>query len=226
LYLGTTDAVVAAVDVDDQRIAWQTDVYKPLVHPIAVDGFSLYAAVEGGELHALDAPNGGTLQWRQKLSGYATAAPAVDDMHVYVGTNGGVDALDSNRAGAIQWTNEAAKSMGHLALVDDTIYATSGDKVTATPRFSDESDDESTDWQVDANCYCPPAVAGDTLYVGDEQGGVNAFTLDGGLLSGLGGRREWRHEHGDRVRHVVVTDGRVYGATEPSDGESMLFALE
>lgn len=220
LFFGTTDAVVASASIADQSLEWETDVFAPVAHALAIGGFSLYVPLEGGELHALSADTG-EQQWRQKLSGAVTAAPAVTDVHAYVGTTGGVDALGPSDAGAIHWTNEEASSTGHLAVAGDTVYATSNAGLTA----SDRRDDERTRWAVDGKFSCPPAVAGDTLYVGDERGGVNAFALDEGFVGRLDGRRRWRHDHGSRVRHVVVADGRMYGATEPAEERPTLFAL-
>jgi outer membrane protein assembly factor BamB len=221
LFFGTTDAAVASASVADQSIEWEIDVFSPVTDALGISGFTLYVPLEGGELHALSADTG-ERRWRQKLSGAVTAAPAVTDVHAYVGTTGGVDALGPGDAGAIHWTNEEALSTGHLAVAGDTVYATSNAGLTASGR---SDDDERTRWTVDGEFYCPPAVAGDTLYVGDERGGVNAFAHDEGLVGGLDGRRRWRHEHGSRVRHVVVTDGRVYGATEPAEERPTLFAL-
>lgn len=221
VYVGTTDAIVAEVSIADQRVEWETEVFAPVAQKPCVGGFWLYVPLEGGELHALSVDDG-SLRWRQKLSGRVTAAPAVTDVHLYVGTTGGVDALSPGDAGAVHWTNDEAWSTGHLAVARDTVYATSRAGLVASDRGDD---DERVRWQADSECNCPPAIAGDTLYVGDEQGGVNAFDVTTRLGAGLGGRRRWRHEHGGRVRHVVVAEGRVYGATEPAEPWPTLFAL-
>lgn len=220
VYVGTTDATVAAVDIAERRVEWEREVFAPVTQRVCVGGFWLYVPLEGGELHALSVDDG-SLRWRQKLSGRVTAAPAVTDARLYVGTSGGVDALGPSDAGAVHWTNDEAWSTGHLAVARDTIYATSRTGLVA----SDRGDDERVRWQADGEFNCPPAIAGDTLYVGDEEGGVNAFDATTRLGAGLGGRRRWRHDHGGRVRHVAVADGRVYAATEPAEPPATLFVL-
>ncbi|MFC4357388.1 PQQ-binding-like beta-propeller repeat protein [Halobium salinum] len=215
---------VAEVELADRSVRWTTEVAMPVSQPLTYFDGSLFVGAEGGELYGLTPAAEGHLSWRQKLPGRLFGAPAAGPNDwLYVDTNDGyVHAVSPNRAGGVVWSSaERAASSGTLAVAHTTAYVAGAGGVMALDAY-----DGTTRWRAGEGFFCPPVLAGETLCVGDERGGVVAFDASNGTLAGVGGRQRWRHQHGGRVRRLVAAGGRLFGATEPAEGEPTLFALE
>lgn len=229
VFVVTRDGWVHCFDLEEGAERWRTELFGHVVAPVAVaqHSFHLYVATEGGEVYALSKDDGEGA-WRQKVPGTIQVAPAVVGRGVYVlPFDGTVHRLSTADAGAVEWTSESrAFSEHHLAVADGQVFATDGEGLLAI-----DAESGATDWTVSTpdNANCAPAVAGDTVYVGDESGHVHAVKTSGG--TGVGGvrigARRWKTDLGGRVREgVTVADGRLYAYTAPSEGPTRLHALE
>ncbi|UPV75164.1 PQQ-binding-like beta-propeller repeat protein [Halorussus limi] len=228
-FVSTTEGWIHCFDLEAGTEYWRTELFGHVVAPLAVPKNSslLYVATEGGEVYALSKDDGGGA-WRQKVPGMLEVAPAVVGRSVYVLPFGGrVHKLSTEDAGAVEWTSESrAFSDHHLAVADGRVFATDGDSLLAI-----DADSGETDWTVSTpdNANCAPAVADDTVYVGDESGRVHAVKTGGGNSVGgvRWGARRWKTDLGGRVREgVTVADGRLYAYTAPSEKQNRLHALE
>lgn len=229
VFVTTRDGWIHRFDLDEGSEGWRTELFGHVVAPVAVPDHSpyLYAATEGGEVYALS-QNDGEGAWRQKVPGTIQSAPAVVHRDIYVVPFGGkVHKLSAEDAGAIEWSSESRASTDHhLAVADGRVFASGGEGVVAIDTVSG-----GTDWTVSTpdSVNCAPAVAGDTVFVGDESGRVHAIRTGGGVgTDGLRvGARRWKTDLGGRVREgVAVADGRLYAYTAPSEEPNRLHALE
>lgn len=229
IYAVTRDGWVHCFDLNDNDEEWRTELFGHIAAPPAVSETSplLYVATEGGEVFALSKFDGEG-SWRQKLPGMVNTAPAVVSRRLYVLPFGGkLHCLNTGRVGKIEWTSDDhVFTDHHLAVADGRVFASGADGVVAIDRESGK-----TDWTVSTkdNVNCAPAVAGDTLYVGDEGGRLHAIKTGGGV--GFGGidvsARRWKLDLGVRVREgIAVSGGRVYAYTKPPKGEDYVHALE
>ncbi|WP_170977272.1 outer membrane protein assembly factor BamB family protein [Halorussus salinisoli] len=228
-FVATREGWVHCFDLEAGSENWRTEVFGHVVAPVAVPkhGSLLYVATEAGEVYALSKSDGEG-SWRQKVPGTIQVAPAVVGRDVYVAPFGGqVHALSAEDAGAIAWSSEErASTEHHLTVADGRIFGTDGDGVLAI-----DTESGTTDWRVSMpdHANCAPAVAGDTVYVGDESGHVHAVKTGG--ATGVGGlrfgARRWKTDLGGRVREgVTVADGRLYAYTAPPEEPTRLHALE
>lgn len=228
-FVVTRDGWVHCFDLNDDTEQWRTELFGHTVAPpaVATNSFLLYVATEGGEVFALSKSDGEGA-WRQKLPGMIQTAPAAVGRNVYVTPfDSKLHCLSVEQTGAIEWTSEE-KVYGHhhLAVADGRVFASGGDGIIAIDRESGK-----TDWTVSTKepVNCAPAVAGDTLYVGDESGKVHAVKTGGGIgFDGLEiDSRRWKTDLGVRVREgVAVSDGRVYAYTKPPEDKNYVHALE
>lgn len=230
LYLGDSGGNVYSIDTATGEIDWQNEVFGEIQAPPAFGGTgpSLHVATYGGEVYELSTHDGDGA-WRQKLPGLITAAPAVVEETIYVGAGSRLFALDESRAGGIRWTSEGrVVSYNHLAVADGVVFGADSTGLVAA-----DTDSGKTRWRADGDFYCSPAVAGDTLYVGDEHGSVHAYDVGGGTRLGplQFDEKRWSLHlgEGQRVREgIVVADGLAFAVTLPpsNEYEPTLFALE
>lgn len=227
LYLGDREGTVYRIDAASGEIDWQSELFGEIQAPVAYSGTgpTLHVATFGGEVYELSQHDGDGV-WRQKLPGIITTAPAVVGGTIYVGASGRLFALDDNRAGGIRWRSEdRTVAHRHLTVADGTVFSSG---LAAVDAESGE-----TQWEADGDFYCSPTVAGDTVYIGDEQGVVHAYDVGGGTRLGplQFGEKRWSLHlgEGQRVREgLVVADDMAFAVTLPpsNEYEPTLFALE
>ncbi|SEO26393.1 Outer membrane protein assembly factor BamB, contains PQQ-like beta-propeller repeat [Halogranum amylolyticum] len=224
LVVASDDGVVHHLDLETQEANWTFEVYGH-VSRLVSRGNVVHAGTEGGEVYALYDGEG---LWRRKLPGKITALGAQHDGGDVLASTfgGGVFRLrDGAHAGRTRWHTEDGP-VAHEAFVvaDGRVCGT--DLADATV-LDERSGD--VQWEVDGDFGVPPAGAGDTLYLGGEDG-IVAYRLDGGFGVDdvrFGGKR-WHYPfEGSVGSGVTVADGAVFAVdTGGEDAPSRLVVLE
>lgn len=222
VFVGTRDGTVARVDADSGDVRWTASVFGP-VTSLAASADVAYVGTEAGELYALF--NGEGL-WRRKLPGSVVDVAVGNGGPVYATTFGGgtVELADGLHAGRTRWHVESGPSKDSLVLGSDTLYGADGGGLVAMSRHG-----EGQQWSVGRGFAAGMAGAGDTLYVGGENG-VAAYRADGGV--GVGGirfdARRWQVRVGGAVvRGLAVADDAVFvPVSGTSEDEAAFVALD
>lgn len=230
-----------ALDATSGEIRWRYDRFdeKDNIHssPAVADGLVFFAAE--GSLYALDSESGEDV-WTRTVPTHRDASPAVWDDVVYVGSRTSENA-ESPRSvwafdiasGETRWTAgiDDQTLRTSPAVADGAVY------VAASSRrwcFGDGTDEDSTcqgvtrgqlyaldaasgdrRWTADieADTRSSPAIAGETIYVGCDDG-LSAVTTDGKTTGRV------RFEPSDETHYVdsspAVADG--YVCVGASDG--------
>ena len=222
VFVGTREGTVARVDTADGTVRWTTSVFGP-VTSLAVSRDIAYVGTEAGEVYALFDGRG---LWRRKLPGSVVDVATGNGGPVYATTFGGgtFELADGLHAGRTRWHAENGPAKASLVVGAGTVYGADGGGVSAM-----RTTDGGRQWSLDGSFAAGMAGAGDTLYVGHEDG-VDAYRTDGGL--GLGSwrvdARRWRASVGGAaVRGLAVADGAVFvpvGGIESSDAALVTLA--
>ena len=186
---------------------------------------TLLVGTSGGEVYSFY-DDGHRLQglWRRKVGGAVTAISFPDG--VYVATFGGplYRLSGSLRAGASRWEHEHGAT--NLAATAHDVVGTNA----ATMRVL-EARTGNQKWILDNASQCSPAIAGDTLYVGTNDG-IEAYALDSGTtIAGYEygyGEKRWSFSTPSApLEGIAVADGAVFAVTGANkDGTSMVYALD
>lgn len=177
----------------------------------------VYATTESGEVYAVS-DDDGTGYWRTDLPDATNAAPTVLGRETLVSCyDGNVYVL--GRRGQVKRTLDAGFGGAErsLALTDGTVYAVVGSSLVATGLDSGD-----LQWQMDLGVAPnnPPAVVGDTVYVGGDR--LRAFKADGGFA--VPGARidptRFSVKLEDEVGAVVPAEGRLYVVARDRDDEA------
>lgn len=224
LLVASQDGVVHSLNLETREAEWTFEVYGRVSH-LATYGTIVYAGTVGGEVYALYDGEG---MWRRKLPGKITALALSDGSHEVIASTfgGGVFRLrDGAHAGRTAWHDEEGPvAQEAFVVAKGEVYG--GD--LARMKMLDERSGEVA-WKLDGSFGYPPAAAGDTLYLGDEEG-VTAYALGGGVGLGdfrLGGRR-WHYPlKGEPRSGITVADGAVFVVDSGGENSSSsLIALE
>lgn len=212
------DPTIYAVRAADGSERWRFRTNSDVRAPVAVADGLAFAFDESFTLFALDASTGDELWTRSFDRGDSGVAPVVVDGRLYVGSaDGAVRALDAE-SGATIWQQDGID--GAVAGGAGTVFVAGRDVIAAL-----DAADGGVRWRKSPSMDPgPPAVADDTVYVGDTSvRGQNAVVA----LDGTTGDERWRVEtrevlFGDYTRAGVnhgpaVADGVVYVATAPGD---------
>lgn len=193
---------VIAIEPDSGEEQWRYDDFGDRdsidTTPAVVDGRVVFA--NEGTVHALDASSGDPL-WQRETGSHAELAPTIVDETVIVGgrdeEGAGAVALDAESGDENWWHSiEANNVRVSPAVADGVVYAPATylqgcPAVTGTDCESEswgrlyaidlEGGEEL--WTVDlqADTRSAPAVAGDTIYVGNGDG-LSAVSTDGEKL--------------------------------------------
>lgn len=231
VYAGGHDRLVA-LDSNTGDVRWQYATDGPVYRPLAVAGGCVFVNDSGEHwpasgtayLRVLDAETG-ELVWSYDYPDdcdAAFAAPTVGDGVVYVGGGshdygdgrGRVVALDT-ATGNERWSRVVDQPMNEaMALAHGILYVPVNGSVVALDaadgsrrwQFSLDPNDRNTMDNVDR--YSPPAVVGDTVYVGGYDAALYA-------LDAKTGERKWAYAFPGRSRAAsqpAVVDGTVYVA--------------
>ncbi|MFH5799984.1 PQQ-binding-like beta-propeller repeat protein [Haladaptatus sp. CMAA 1911] len=228
LFVGTSDGWIHCFDLEENEERWQQQVYGEIDAPLALaHDRSLFATTYWGEVYAFSATNGGRM-WRRKLPSIITATPTLIQQSLYVPCfKGQVFCLDTNAgAGGTRWkTDRGGNVSTHLAIAGGTVFGVTADELHAVNAESGES---RWSFGLSEVSTCSPAVAGDTVYVGDGSGTVYGIKTSGG--SGVGdtrfGAKRWKIRLNGPVRDAfAVANGTLFAATDPGENAPMLYAL-
>jgi outer membrane protein assembly factor BamB len=222
VFVGTRDGTVARVDAASGEVRWTASVFGA-VTSLATSADIAYAGTEAGEVYALFDGRG---LWRRKLPGSVVDVALGNSGPVYATTFGGgtFELADGLHAGRTRWHVESGPATDSLVLADDAVYGADGGGLVAMHRHG-----EKRQWGADGSFAAGMAGAGDTLYVGGEDG-VSAYRMGGGL--GLGdlrvNARRWRVDvEGSVVRGLAVADGAVFAPVSGTeDTSAALVALD
>ncbi len=202
---GSHDGILYGVDVERGSVLWRVNsgdrIYSsPLIAP---DG-TAYAGTDADRLFSVDLR--GHLQWALATDADADTAPArADDGSLRFAAGRVLYATSAELT--IQWRLEFASKLyaSPLVLADGTtLIGCQDDKLYAVDSAGVIRWQAATEGDVDAT----PAVHGDTVYVGSDDGSVYAFALSDG-------QRKWRTPVGGYVRAgaAIGLDGRVVVGT-------------
>ncbi len=174
----------------------------------------------------------GGVQWRVRTGGMVRSTPAVSDGRVYVGSGDGFLYALEKKNGALAWRFEAgspvhaspavARGLVVAATLAGRIFAV--DQNTGTARWSKSTGPalalntgRGGGWDI---LVSSPTIAGDTVFIGGQDGFLYALDL-------ASGREIWKGRTGGRLRatpalsaELVIAgsfDGRVY-AFDRRDG--------
>jgi len=226
-------AGAAAVD-------WRHDAGTPTMNssPVVADD-TVYALGTGdpGYVHAVDAASGDR-RWTFEPAGYASAAPALDDDTLYLGTWGkAFHAIDAE-TGEQRWRADVGHRFNASSptVVDGTVYVgTIGDGPLVVSGDDDaefeagavlalDADNGAERWRYDEfgakeNVESSPAVVDGVVYVCAE-GVLYALDADTGDVV-------WTVDRSTGLRESpAVVDGVVYSAGRTDAGDTCLQAVD
>ncbi|SEO26372.1 PQQ-like domain-containing protein [Halogranum amylolyticum] len=213
---------VYCLDADTGEEEWSRRLFGA-VTGLAREGELLVATTAAGEVYALDT-SGGRGEWRASVPAGIETAPDVSGQRVAVGCRDfAVYGFDT--AGRRAWSTELG-NVGGLAATHETVYASEKTETTALNRETGERR-----WSVDhGGVYrhgsSPPALEGDTVYVGGD--GVHAVDPGSGPLGLQFDRVRSERSLGGTVGHVSSDpDGTtLYGGVQRNRGPYEYVALE
>jgi outer membrane protein assembly factor BamB len=208
---------------------WDTSTYYyPADTPIVVDGKVIFGGT-GNKMYALDETTGVEL-WKSSpaLSGSLIGSPAYSNGFVFVGTSSGYLYCINATNGAKLWENQLS-STGQIAgaptVANGKVYATTTD--IGSPQQPnvfgcDVSTGQYGNWyyQAGGRVYTSPAVYGNMVYFGCDDGKVYALDTSnpGGFVT------IWRYQTSGQVRSSPsVGDGKVFIGSYSTD--RAVFAL-
>jgi outer membrane protein assembly factor BamB len=211
LYVQRMDGYLHAFVAASGEERWRTRFEKPARGAPVVDGTTVYVALgfDGGILLALDAASGEE-RWRVETADNPSTAPTVSAGFYYVGLiNGDVLAMDA-ATGEERWRGLGGApgegsfgrpSPGRVAVADGTVYVTGNSTAGATVvAFDAVSGDIRWKMRVGEYSGTAPAISGQIVYVGSDDGSLRA------LDSGTGGQR-WRFMPPVAINVAVDQDG-------------------
>ncbi|HWN11890.1 MAG TPA: PQQ-binding-like beta-propeller repeat protein [Pyrinomonadaceae bacterium] len=187
-------------------VAWRYDSNLTMNLTPAFDKERVYLPLAGGTIVSLKAENG-QLNWRSEMGGELSAAPAADDLRVYVASEtlktassarqatGALRAL-GREGGVTQWMRTLAMPLrGALTLSDGRLFAASDDgKVYA---FAANTGELTWTYDYGHPFKAQPVVTEGFVYVGSEDG--NVLSLDANS-----GKPGWRFKTKGPVRGPVA----------------------
>ncbi|WP_049927757.1 outer membrane protein assembly factor BamB family protein [Halopiger goleimassiliensis] len=208
---GSTDAAGPTSDVEQR---WESEVGTKRGLVVA-DGGAFVAGRENAHRVALD---DGSTEWSADLPATNSAAPAVVDGQLYVGTEAGVRAFDTED-GEELWDTETDNPVhGSLTVAEGTVLAGIWDGTL----LALNADDGSERWrtQSDDNTWTDPVVVDGTTYFNHRSVRARAVDLESG-------ERQWSERTAPSTRRPIATDDELYfvddrvGAVDPETGETL-----
>jgi outer membrane protein assembly factor BamB len=189
---------------DDEPPEWRQDVFGTHAAPLAYESGLIVAATGSGEVYTFGMNGDGN--WRYNLNDMVTVPPVVGAQRVYVGTHEQLVALERIDGGEAWRVSRPATAP--LALDDGRLYTVHGDALVArSPRTGGAVWETS----LDNRPSTAPAVGGDAVYLGREDGEVHAFDVEDG-------EQRWTRSVGDALGPTLaLTSDRLYAVAE-SDG--------
>lgn len=214
LYIGNTDNLLRCIDAETGRPVWTVDTGRDLdSSPCVIDGL-LYIAGENGYLRCLD-PITGKQVWKAFVDGIgpgtlpgsngSETSPAVADGEVYTATYDGLLFSFEAKTGKLRWKVSTDDDTDASPVVhDEFVYAAAEEKAPFVNCFARE--DGRRVWRYGGKTgghYSTPAIVGDRLWVGAEDGKMHCVgARDGAAI--------WQFQTGAGIwSSPCVVDGKV-----------------
>jgi outer membrane protein assembly factor BamB len=171
----TPEGRVYALQLRDGKVIWRART-GGVAAPLALDGATLYAALERGGVVALDAARG-TVHWRRALPGAVRAAPVPTPAGLAVATTAdSLFLLDPGTGGVIARRSTPGSVLATPALQDDRLYVTTASGRVAA--YALPGLDVAWERSLPDQILGSPALAGDTLYALARDGTLALIPLD------------------------------------------------
>lgn len=213
LYVGTVEGEVLDIRLEEGpsvspgTVEWNDTVYGEVSHLVTPNASGVIAGTTGGDVYALYNGRG---VWRTKVPGSITAMSAAQGNVLYVATFGGgvLRLRTAAHAGRVDWHAEDGPiAEGSLVRAAGGVYGVDGGGLSKLDR-----DDGAELWAARDAVPSVPAAAGDTLFIGGNDG-LRAYRLSGGLGVGSvrSNPRRWTYGLDESsVSGVSVADGAVF----------------
>jgi len=208
-------------------------VRRPVARALASVYGTVYAATTGGELYAVD--HDGRVRWNRTVDGGIRTAPTVvgsrgpdgnsirgsGDVVVGAG-DGSVRCFDP--AGKPQWRADVfGFTEGGMAVGHGGVFAASGGRLYAL-----NAENGNHAWRTEignAVRPTPPALVGDTVYVGGER--LHGIGVGGGVgvRSVRVGETRFEREVDGGASYVTAADGTLFATVAMGTGSGRLVVL-
>ena len=219
VYIGSADSVYA-LNAATGHPRW-THATESGVTDSAVAGDTVYIGSDNGDVYALNAATA-HLRWTQATGGTGVTGTAVAGDTVYTGSDGYVYALNA-ATGHIRWTQATGGSgsvIAGTAVAGDTVYIGTvnarGDYGNDVYALNAATGHIRWAHATGGSGAYVPAVAGDTVYIGSNDGYLNA-------LNAATGHRRWTQAT-DHPTAPAVAGGTVYTGSGGETGN--IYALD
>jgi outer membrane protein assembly factor BamB len=214
LYIGNTDNLLRCIDAATGRTVWRVDTGKDLDSSAAVVDDKLYIAGENGYLRCL-VPQTGKQIWRTFVDGIgpgtvlgsngSETSPAVADGEVYTATYDGILFCVDAKSGDVRWRARTGDDTDASPVIhDEFVYACAEEKSPYLFCFARE--DGRQVWRYGERTggfYSTPAIVGDRLWVGAEDGKLHC-------VNARDGSPVWTFQTGAAIwSSPCVVDGKV-----------------
>lgn len=192
VYAPNVDDHLHCLDAADGRLLWRHDTGKDLDSSPCVWKGKLFIAGENGHVRCLD-PEDGTLQWKTLVGGIgpgtkagsngAEGSPAVDNHQVVVGNyDGEVHCLDA-RDGKRLWKAKTGDDTDVSAVFSsDRVYIAAEEGAPSIFCFDRENGAEVWTFSNRGGWYSTPALVGERLYIGGNDGRFYCIEARSGKL--------------------------------------------
>ncbi|GAA0645677.1 outer membrane protein assembly factor BamB family protein [Salarchaeum japonicum] len=208
------DGRVAGVGRYDGDV-WTRSVWGNIVSMPSVHRSVTAVATATGEVYVFRTD--GTPVWRTNLGARDLQSPVVGDERVYVNGHYGTLAALSRRTGEVVWERDEGAGWRALAFDGPRLYSGTG----ALDAHSVETGEVVWSYgPEDANVRCAPAVAGDTVFVGRDDGVLAALDRESG-------DEKWTLPLGGYLGpSVTATDGLVVATGQNDEGSRTTFVVQ
>jgi outer membrane protein assembly factor BamB len=220
----TKKEVVASPVVSDGNayIGTLSSSYFGTVYMFRQFGIPYEASMnQTGNLYSIDTVEGG-INWTRSVNGSVWATPVIDDGTVYAGTLAGKLYAVDEETGETEWKFDADEPVFSLTASDNRVYVGTRDRNSHDnyshrryPFYALDGSSGNVIWKtgLEEGVFASPAVTGNRVYVGDNNGTLHA-------LNTSDGRTVWSFEtEGDDFVQddPLVKSGGVTSAPTVSD---------
>ena len=177
VYVGAGYALFA-VDAATGRERWRLPIrFAGSPSPTVSDGV-VYAGTQEGHLYAVDAATG-IERWHVEVEGLVFGSPAVAGGTVFVGGDAGALHAFDAATGRLRWRRPVGGEItASPAVANGSVYVAS----TAPSLVALDAATGDERWRVAIGGGTPPALLGDTLFLGSDDNGLYAVDTAGGGL--------------------------------------------
>lgn len=172
-----TVSVLRAIDTSNAagEQLWVFQANAPINTAPSLDSDHVYVGTETGSVYALNTANG-LQEWQTSLGDRVRASPVVADSTIYVGCDDGILYALDKQSGERKWsfktdgngTLDRGKIRAAPVVVNDAVYI--GTTASRCYAVDTVSGDQLWTFKTDAPIRESPAVIGNTLYIGDDDG--------------------------------------------------------